>query len=100
MLQVKILVETAAIFVDDSTGDSRGFLSPAIAFYFCLYRDLPWRRFPIYSPTQFLGGFISAGVIYAQYINAINHYEGHNVRTILPSQTATGRTQAMVLAAA
>lgn len=71
-------------------GDSGGFLNPAITFCFCLYRGLPWRRFPIYLLAQFLGGFVGAGVIYANYINAINNYEGHNVRTVPPSKTATG----------
>lgn len=71
-------------------GDSGGFLNPAITFCFCLYRGLPWRRFPIYFLAQFLGGFAGAGVIYANYINAINNYEGHNVRTVPPSKTATG----------
>lgn len=71
-------------------GDSGGFLNPAITFCFCLYRGLPWRRFPIYFLAQFLGGFVGAGVIYANYINAINNYEGHNIRTVPPSKTATG----------
>ena len=75
-----------------NTGDSGGFLNPAITFCFCLYRGLPWRRFPIYFLAQFLGGFVGAGVIYANYINAINNYEGHNVRTVPPSKTATGKT--------
>lgn len=95
MLQVNILAETGEIFADEPTGDSGGFLNPAITFCFCLYRGLPWRRFPIYFLAQFLGGFVGAGVIYANYINAINNYEGHNVRTVPPSKTATGKAQTM-----
>lgn len=90
MLQVKILFETGEISFDEPAGDSGGFLNPAITFCFCLYRGLPWRRFPIYFLAQFLGGFVGAGVIYANYINAINNYEGHNIRTVPPSKTATG----------
>ncbi|TVY83969.1 Aquaporin-10 [Lachnellula suecica] len=70
-------------------GDSGGFLNPAITFCFCLFRKLPWRRFPIYALAQFLGGFCASGVVYANYINAINNFEGHGVRTVPPSTTAT-----------
>jgi len=62
-------------------GDSGGFLNPAITFCFCLYRGLPWRRFPIYLLAQFLGGFVAAGVIYGNYITGIDNYEGVGVRT-------------------
>ncbi|CAL8578236.1 glycerol channel [Xanthoria parietina] len=70
-------------------GDSGGFLNPAITFCFCLYRKLPWRRFPIYLTAQFLGGFCAAGVIYANYVSAINSFEGAGLRTVPPSPTAT-----------
>ena len=62
--------------------------SPAITLTNCLLRKLPWRRFPIYLIAQFLGGFVAAGVIYANYINGINAYEG-GLRTVPPSKTAT-----------
>lgn len=91
MLQARVLAETGEISVDGSLGDSGGFLNPAITFCFCLYRGLPWRRFPIYF--LFLGGFVGAGVIYANYVSAINNYEGQNVRTVPPSKTATGKPQ-------
>ncbi|PQE06256.1 hypothetical protein CJF30_00005219 [Rutstroemia sp. NJR-2017a BBW] len=70
-------------------GDSGGFLNPAVTFSFCVYRKLPWRRFPIYFLAQFLGGLCAAGVIYINYINAIDQVEGHGIRTVPPSPTAT-----------
>ncbi|OCL12285.1 aquaporin [Glonium stellatum] len=70
-------------------GDSGAYLNPAITFSNCLYRQLPWRRFPMYLLAQFLGGFCASGVVYANYINAINKYEGHGIRTVPPSRTAT-----------
>ncbi|MCJ1300869.1 hypothetical protein MMC08_003668 [Hypocenomyce scalaris] len=70
-------------------GDSGAFLNPAITFSNCLYRKLPWRRFPIYMLAQFLGGFCGSGVVYINYIAAINNYEGDGVRTVPPSKTAT-----------
>ncbi|KAF2757667.1 aquaporin [Pseudovirgaria hyperparasitica] len=70
-------------------GDSGAYLNPAVTFCSCLYRKLPWRRFPLYLLAQLLGGFVASGVVYANYINAINDFEGHNVRTVPPSSTAT-----------
>jgi aquaglyceroporin related protein, other eukaryote len=70
-------------------GDSGGFLNPAVTFCFCLFRKLPWKRFPIYFVAQVLGGFVGSGVVYANYINAINQVEGHGIRTVPPSKTAT-----------
>ena len=35
----------------------------------------------MYLFAQFLGGFLAAGVIYGNYISAIDAYEGYNVRT-------------------
>jgi aquaglyceroporin related protein len=70
-------------------GDSGGFLNPAITLGFCTFRKLPWRRLPIYFLAQFLGGFVASGVVYANYIDAIDNVEGHGIRTVPPSTTAT-----------
>jgi len=71
-------------------GDSGAYLNPAITFTNCLLRKLPWRRFPMYLLAQFLGGFVAAGVIYANYINGINALEGGpDIRTVPPNPTAT-----------
>ncbi|KAK4499657.1 hypothetical protein PRZ48_010175 [Zasmidium cellare] len=72
-------------------GDSGAYLNPAITLTNCLLRKLPWRRFPIYLLAQFLGGFIGSGIIYANYINGINAFEGSsNLRTVPPAPKATG----------
>jgi aquaglyceroporin related protein len=70
-------------------GSSGGFLNPATTFSFCLYRKFPWRRFPIYFLAQVLGCFCASGVVYANYVSAINAYEGTGIRTVPPSNTAT-----------
>ncbi|KAF2840066.1 aquaporin [Patellaria atrata CBS 101060] len=70
-------------------GDSGAYLNPAITFSSCLYRKVPWRRFPMYFVAQVLGGFVASGVVYANYINAINRVEGDGIRTVPPSSTAT-----------
>ncbi|KAI6712468.1 hypothetical protein PZA11_007005 [Diplocarpon coronariae] len=70
-------------------GDSGGFLNPAVIFCFCLFRKLSWKRFPIYFMAQFLGTFCASGIVYANYINAINQVVGYGIRTVPPSTTAT-----------
>jgi aquaglyceroporin related protein len=70
-------------------GDSGAYLNPAITFASCYYRGLPWRRFPMYFLAQFLGGFVASAVVYANYVNAINEFEGHGLRTVPPAPTAT-----------
>ncbi|KAI9695523.1 MAG: hypothetical protein M1836_006440 [Candelina mexicana] len=70
-------------------GGSGGHINPAVTFTNCLYRGLPWRRFPIYFLAQFLGGFCAAGVVYANYVAAIDNFEGVGVRTVPPHKKAT-----------
>ena len=72
-------------------GDSGAFLNPAITLAFCVYRGLPFRRWPIYLVAQFLGGFLAAGVVYAYYIPAIDNYAGHGVRAVPPNDGATAQ---------
>lgn len=36
-----------------------------------------------------LGGFIGSGIVYANYISAIDFFEGHNLRTVPPAPNAT-----------
>lgn len=73
-------------------GDSGGFLNPAVTFAFCLFRKLPWKRFPIYFLAQVLGGFVGSGVVYANYISAIDKVNGHGIRTVPPAEGATAGT--------
>ncbi|KAI9717821.1 MAG: hypothetical protein M1812_004550 [Candelaria pacifica] len=70
-------------------GGSGGHINPAVTFTNCLYRGLPWRRFPIYFLAQFLGGFCASGVVYANYVAAINNFEGDGRRTVPPMKKAT-----------
>jgi len=45
-------------------GDSGAYLNPGITLANCVFRGLPWARFPIYFIAQFLGGFVGSGVVY------------------------------------
>lgn len=69
-------------------GDSGAYLNPAITFCSCLYRQLPWRRFPVYFIAQMLGGYVGSGIVYANYISAIDWFEG-GLRTVPPAEKAT-----------
>ncbi|EAT86150.1 hypothetical protein SNOG_06319 [Parastagonospora nodorum SN15] len=69
-------------------GDSGAYLNPAITFSNCLFRQLPWRRFPVYFVAQILGGFVGSGIVYANYISAIDYFEG-GLRTVPPAEKAT-----------
>jgi len=70
-------------------GDSGAYLNPAITFANCYFRGLPWRRFPVYFVAQVLGGFVASGVVYANYITAIDAVEGYGNRTVPPAPNAT-----------
>jgi aquaglyceroporin related protein len=39
--------------------------------------------------AQVLGAFCASGVVYANYINAIDNFEGHGIRTVPPNPTAS-----------
>jgi len=69
-------------------GDSGAYLNPAITLTNCMFRQLPWRRFPMYFLAQLLGGFVGSGIVYANYITAIDWYEG-GARTVPPAEKAT-----------
>lgn len=72
-------------------GISGAHLNPAVTFANCLFRKFPWRKFPIYAAAQTLGAFCASGVVYANYLSAINVYEGGpGIRTVPGySDTAT-----------
>ncbi|KAF2749291.1 aquaporin-like protein [Sporormia fimetaria CBS 119925] len=71
-------------------GDSGAYLNPAITLSNCIFRRLPWRRFPVYFLAQFLGGFVGSAIVYANYVTAINFVEGgRGIRTVPPAPNAT-----------
>ena len=50
---------------------------------FATFRDFPWRKVPSYIFAQLMGGLCGAGIVYANYIHAIDIFEGgRNVRTL------------------
>jgi aquaglyceroporin related protein, other eukaryote len=81
----------AMIFGIYVAGDSGAYLNPAITLTNCLFRGLPLRRWPVYAVAQVLGAFCGHGLVYANYISAIDQYEGHGIRTIPPSPTTSAK---------
>ena len=66
-----------------SGGISGGHINPAVTLAFATLRDFPWRKVPAYILAQILGGVCGAGIVYANYIHAIDAFEGgRNIRTV------------------
>ena len=66
-----------------SSGISGGHINPAVTIALATFRDFPWRKVPSYIFAQLMGGLCGAGIVYANYIHAIDIFEGgRNVRTL------------------
>jgi len=63
-------------------GISGGHVNPAITVAMAAWRGFPWKKVPIYIFSQMLGSVVGSALIYAQYIHAIDLFEGgRDVRT-------------------
>ncbi|ERT00919.1 uncharacterized protein SPSK_07723 [Sporothrix schenckii 1099-18] len=71
-------------------GKSGGHLNPAVTLANCVYRGLPWKKFPVYFMGQLLGAMTGAAIVYGNYRSAIDQFEGgRNIRTVSgPTATA------------
>jgi len=65
-----------------TAGKSGGHINPAVTFANCLYRRFPWRKFPVYMAAQVLGAMAASAIVYANYISAIDQFEGPGIRTV------------------
>ena len=66
-------------------GISQGHINPAVTIAMATFRpkDFPWRKVPGYILGQVLGGLCGAGIVYANYIHAIDLVEGgRHIRTV------------------
>jgi aquaglyceroporin related protein, other eukaryote len=66
-----------------AAGSSGGHLNPAVTLTNCVFRRFPWRKFPLYFLSQLLGAMAGSAIVYANYISAIDAFEGGpGVRTV------------------
>ncbi|PIL30333.1 transporter [Ganoderma sinense ZZ0214-1] len=68
-----------------TTGFSQGHINPAVTIAMATFRPkaFPWRKVPAYVFAQLMGGLCGAGIVYANYIHAIDLFEGgRGVRTV------------------
>ncbi|POS87148.1 hypothetical protein EPUL_000547 [Erysiphe pulchra] len=66
-----------------TSGISGANINPAVTFTNCIFRKQAWSKFPIYLAAQIAGAFCAAGVVYGNYKNAIDVFEGgKGVRTV------------------
>ncbi|KAL6308352.1 aquaporin [Sparassis latifolia] len=66
-----------------SAGISGGHINPAVTIALATFRGFPWRKVPVYIFAQLMGALCGAGIVYANYIHAIDLYEGgRSIRTV------------------
>ncbi|KAF4553469.1 putative major intrinsic protein 2 [Elsinoe fawcettii] len=66
-----------------ASGISGAHLNPAVTFANCVFRKMPWRKFPVYMVAQVLGAMAAAFVVYGNYKSAITQFEGGpDIRTV------------------
>ncbi|TFK28497.1 putative aquaporin 4, partial [Coprinopsis marcescibilis] len=59
-----------------SGGISGGHINPAVTLALATFRDFPWKKVPGYIFAQLLGGIAGAAIVYGNYFQAINIFEG------------------------
>jgi len=68
----------AALGVWVSVGVSGGHINPAVTLCMAVFRGLPWFKAVTYILGQLIGAWLGALVVYANYADAINIFEGGN----------------------
>lgn len=84
------LALTLALFV--AGGVTGGHLNPAVTLAFATVGKFPWRKVLIFMGAQYLGAFVSSGVLFLVYRSAIEEFDPD--RTVPPgieNQTTTAQ---------
>ncbi|XP_076340613.1 aquaporin-7-like [Tachypleus tridentatus] len=73
--------------ISTSMGVSGGHINPAVTTAFASLGKFPWKKVPHYLAAQHLGGFVASAVIYFNYIDALNWFDGGNRTVVGPTGT-------------
>lgn len=76
------------VYVGQKSG---GHLNPAVTLSNCVFRGLPWSKFPVYFIAQLLGAMAGAFIVYFNYRLAIDNFEGGpGIRTVGRNTSSAG----------
>ncbi|CAE6414541.1 unnamed protein product [Rhizoctonia solani] len=67
-----------------SGGISGGHINPAVTLALATFRGFSWKKVPSYIFAQVLGAFAGAGLVYENYYQAIDLFEGGNGARTVP----------------
>ncbi|XP_017694505.1 PREDICTED: aquaporin-10 isoform X2 [Lepidothrix coronata] len=70
-------------------GISGAHMNPSFTLAMCLTKKFPWWKFPIFVLVEALASFLSAGVVYVLYYDAIWHYSNGTLTVSGPRETAS-----------
>lgn len=70
-------------------GISGAHLNPAVTLSFCVLRKVPWRKLLPYSLSQLAGAYVSSGVVFLVYYDAIMDFSGGELTVYGPMETAS-----------
>ncbi|KAK2156308.1 hypothetical protein NP493_1962g00006 [Ridgeia piscesae] len=65
-----------AMAVYAAGGVTGGHVNPSITLTMCILGRTPWRHLPVYWLGQYTGSFLAAVVLYGEYYDALNAYDG------------------------
>ncbi|XP_064474915.1 aquaporin-7-like [Ornithodoros turicata] len=62
--------------IQTGAGVSGGHVNPVVTTSFASVGRLPWRKVPHYILGQHLGAFVASAILYFNYIDVLDHYDG------------------------
>lgn len=71
-----------------SAGVSGGHMNPAVTIALAVHKQFPWKRVPIYIAAQVFGAFMASALVYGDYIDALDNFDGGIRQVTGPNGTA------------